>query len=149
MAPPQALVAAPLAVKRRRVPGAPIPPGKSVSTLGDKVRAWLDRQRRDRLSPATERALSDDLGIHHSTVGSWIKDGRRPRSDIVGRLALIMGVPQEWLTDDTKPATPIPIRAGVDDLLRDLSPSEKAAVRASLRDPKIVAALIAYGRGNA
>lgn len=138
----QSVAALGIGVHRGRV----VKPRPSGSTFGQKVAYWLADQKAARRDPRTPTALAREVGIDQSTVFNWIEKGRRPRSDLASKVAAVMGVPLEWLTNDAAAAFPRPEGLQVDTVIAALTAEERKALLAALRDPRMRRAIVEYGR---
>lgn len=138
----------PLAGARVRANRAGVAARPRGSSLGEKVAHWLADQRSARREPWTPTGLAREIGIDQKTVVGWVERGSRPRADTASRLAAVMGVPLEWLTNDDAPAIPRPDGLQLDEVLASLTPEERRSLLAALRDPKIRRAVIELGRAE-
>lgn len=120
-------------------------PGKDRFVVGPKVKRWLTEQQLRNARPSNQTELADELEIDQTTVSSWIQKGTRPRSDILRRLAQLMGVKQEWLTSPGKDKAE-PDDMSVDALLAEMSPQERAWLVKGLQQQHVRRAVVEVGR---
>lgn len=49
----------------------------------------------------SQREVARQLGVHHSNVGFWERSGTVPRSNLLPKLASILGIPVESIIGDS------------------------------------------------
>ena len=103
--------------------------------LGRKVGLWLADQKAAGREPSTVQDLAREIRTDWGTVNGWIRRGQRPRSDILLRLARVMGADIVWLADDTKPYPPPDAVTALPILLEMLDEGEQRTLAEVLRDP--------------
>lgn len=103
--------------------------------LGRKVSLWLADQKSAGRTPSSRKELADLIGVDWGTVNAWITRGSRPRSDILHRLAQIMGADPAWLADDSRGYPPPDAAQSLSVVLRMITDDEQKTLAEILRDP--------------
>jgi transcriptional regulator with XRE-family HTH domain len=116
--------------------------------FGRKVALLLADRQANGLEPTSGVELALRVGCDSGTVYGWINDGARPRSDRGRKVAQVLGVPYEWLTDDQASYPPRDNATSLAAALSLLPDAERQDLAKILRDPVERRAWLAHWRAR-